>query len=379
MQKQNQQSKTTTKTKRPGQSTSTTVTTVISKPNQNRKSNSNSKRKPSSPGLTGCATKYFIAVSNPWSPQARGACIPRNPCPPSQKVSMTTYLTVVIGINGIGFVAVSPCLASDSPIAWSSTATYAGSAITNLNCTNGGISGGETIVDYLMTPFKNAQLTGVFPEISGKIISTGVRSQYIGKLTDRNGLITCFHDPNHMTVATTPSNIRDRQEAVTRAVGSNPCELTIYGVDEREFQYPDGSSAGGLVENLKQIYPFSGGINVTGTEQFGRPVGAIVYYGAPGTTFDVEIIQHMEFVGRSATNSTPNVSDSSGFDMVTSALDRVPQILSTSTVQSFTSAASQALGQVSSQLGRAAVNAGANYLMKRTMTGPRYGQITELR
>jgi len=73
-------------------------------------------------GLSVCAAKYARALADPWSPESDGACIPKAPSRPSQKLKLFTRF-VVAGPQATSAsqtyipVFFMPCLAKDSPVA----------------------------------------------------------------------------------------------------------------------------------------------------------------------------------------------------------------------------------------------------------------------
>lgn len=64
-------------------------------------------------GLSDCVYKYKVAISDPWNLQADGACIPRHPTRPSQKVKLFTRVPITMTSGGKLYIAVVPCLAKD--------------------------------------------------------------------------------------------------------------------------------------------------------------------------------------------------------------------------------------------------------------------------
>jgi len=73
-------------------------------------------------GLSVCAAKYAKALSDPWSPDADGACIPKAPSRASQKIKLFSRFVVAgpqttTAAQTYVPIFFTPCLSKDSPVA----------------------------------------------------------------------------------------------------------------------------------------------------------------------------------------------------------------------------------------------------------------------
>lgn len=289
---------------------------------------------------------------------------------------------MVIGTNGVGYVAICPSIATDRVSALMTTATASDqlsqapvNRLTFANYTAGEYTG----LALPRLPFPSAGLTGVSSAISfGRIVSVGVRIQYTGKLVDRNGTYTCFHDPNHQNLAQLQySTVRAQPAALTTPVGANPCEITLFAIDENEYDYPRRADVT-TPDAIVGTYPFSQGVAQTGGWTGVGASPAFIYaIGDPGTTFDVQLIMNAEFIGSNTIGNTLNVADSRGFDIVTTALSSAQKMLETDSGRSFASTVSSAVTSAAKQMAASAISSGLQYTMKNSRTG-RLSQI-ELR
>lgn len=322
--------------------------------------------------MSECAAKYAIAIVDPWNPEVEGVCVPSNPARPTFKV--TSYLrgTMAIGTGGVGFVAVSPCLANDRVAAYFTNGLYTGTSI-NCSATLGAVGTyGATMTNL---PYGAASLTTsnpyeVYP-ISGRIVSCGLSIRYTGTELNRGGLTFCYSDPDHESVNTlTPDNLGAKLE--TSIEGNTPdrssCWVSASAIRADELTFPDVSQNTAQVDvNLLTVYPFSSANSVTsaaGDLAYGAPIMAAAVTGTSGNTYEFEYVQHSEFIGAAAQPFlTQNSSDATGLALVQTAAGRLPSAKRANPNVSLKKLMKRELVKAAKEIGPSAFKAGTAMLM----------------
>lgn len=272
--------------------------------------------------LSECASKYAAAVSDPWSPEAAGACVPTFPSRPSQKVTAFARFTVTVGTNGFGFVLFAPTTANDSTGYYYSTASYAGTTATCL------AGSGVTFGSYTNLPYNKADQVPTTSSvgsntIGGRIVSFGASAQYTGTELNRGGLIYTLSEPGHFDMeGFTLANFGSYRECDIDRVSNSKKWLTVYGQSASEVQYPDDwLTINTTVNELAAVFPFSRHNHQTHNTFAGAPIAGFAFTGTAGNTFEVECVMHLEYVGyKCQPVLTPSHSDARGFEIVQQAL-----------------------------------------------------------
>jgi hypothetical protein len=263
-----------------------------------------------------------------------------------------------------GYIVVTPSLANDSPVAWYSTnngttgyvpvtattmaspfpITYA----TSLKNTATGVSTFTGVSTN--TPYSGAQLTATStggPAVSGRVVSVGISIQYSADEYLRGGTYYLYSDPNHANCnAIAPNTLGSIAETKVVRITERKEFMMCAGVTEDEWSYYNLQSYdSGAV--APEVYPFgqsqllSAGqttttaSTTTGAYGFtssapasGAPMCILIAPSSPSThmaQFEVEIVQHIEFVGTAATAMcTANTADSVGFETVVAAAAQLP-------------------------------------------------------
>jgi len=223
-------------------------------------------------GLSHCAMKYAIAVADPWNKEAQGACVPRHPSRPSQKITIFNRFQMTIGGAGsgtnstVGIIAIAPSLANDAPAIFYSTNAM---GLTSLPSS---AAQAQRIIPFLQgvfpnSPYSSSQFTttsgaGAGPSVQGRVVSAGVSIQYMGSELYRGGTYSMYVSPNHdnmLNYAGTALNSYD--ETLIERIGEGKQWLVTSGLDETELVYnlsttmmTDGTS---LTTPL--VYPYSNG------------------------------------------------------------------------------------------------------------------------
>lgn len=328
--------------------------------NNNKQNNSQRKRKPkparsSTPagvGISHCAMKYALAISDPWNNMARGACIPRHPSRPSQKITAFQRITVTIGSGGFGYVLYSPTLANDVYYLYYSGSTYAGAIATVSSATVGNNSVAFPTLPYSKTNFIVAA-SSTSPSVAGRIVSANLSWQYTGTVSDMGGLTYALCHPDHNNLNSEAAGLTSYAETEVIRNDSRRHWVGASSLDDEEVAYSEGhSSTGAAHTDVAVLYPYSNreAHNTTDTSVGGSPI-AVWFTGKAGNTFEVEILQHMEFIGaKTQSMLTPTHSDSVGFEVVQNAASRLPQMIQANPGTSRKSLMSQALNIIGSEM-----------------------------
>jgi len=206
-------------------------------------------------GLSHCAAKYALAIFDPWNPDSQGACIPRHPSRPSQKITLFSKTQVQFGQAAystgntnatIGAIFMTPSLASDAP-----TMFYTPNSPSYLPITS--LPSDSDIFTYSLpwltpiygnAPYSASQMTetgsnsGGSPQASGRIVSHGVSISYKGVTFNEGGIYTMFVSPNHDNMLNyAPSALAGYDETLTNTISRSTEWLNVSGIDETELVY----------------------------------------------------------------------------------------------------------------------------------------------
>lgn len=277
--------------------------------------------------MSPCAQKYALAICDPWNPDAQGACIPRFPARPSQKVTCFYRDTAYIGTAGAGQIMFSPTISNNSTSVFYTTAAYTGTTATSILTTTTGI----TSASVANLPYTSNQLIGtpgsafLSPSVTGRIVSVSLRAQYTGTILNCAGMWRSLSSPDHENL--NGINVGDYTEAEIKAIRpNNGCTVIASAVSDRETEYSKSQWLSQAEDDLATIYPYSNGNALNSTETtIGAPVLKIGFTGTPGESIYFEIVLHVEYVGvLTSGRVTPSHTDSRGFEMVQQAAARIP-------------------------------------------------------
>jgi hypothetical protein len=310
--------------------------------------------------LTQCTARYALACVDPFAPEARGACVPVGSAP-SQKTHAFLRFDVTIGTSGAALLYFSPALSNDCASVFYTTSTWTGSTLMPFSAGGTlGASGSSATLNAGWTqgshngPYNSAKFitnevnsTPNDTQVSGKIVSAGLRTQYTGTTLNESGLYYCYHDPSHSSVSgLSAANIGNFGDANVEGVSRKPCTLVVHAVDADEQNYSNSVVTNPTLAAsvCPLIYPFSGGdyywysnygSTTTGFAisqsiggygvPVGVPVGVIGMTGVAGQTVHVECILHFEYTGLAAAAMlTPTAPDIQGANNVITAALSVP-------------------------------------------------------
>jgi len=283
--------------------------------------------------LSACAQKFAIACAAPFSPGAVGACIPRHPSPPSQKISVVSKFNLFTGTGGLGFFAFSPSTTLDAPYGWSTLATYSQTSDLLVLSANDtpitGISPRYFSLPYNNNEVQNGNATDGYT-LEARVISMGVRVTYVGSLMSESGTYTTYISPTHNNVlrysggsVSTAAQFTALPLARTTAITREPIECSAFPVDENECVYQSQ-----VASNYNLFNPYSGSASFNNSYTFtpsgsaisvGAPIGLIIVQQPTASlgSFLVEVIQHIEYTGEKVQPvAQRNDVDTVGFETV---------------------------------------------------------------
>lgn len=331
------------------------------------------KRQPESKqaALPACTLKYALAISDPMSPAARGACVPFG-SNASQKVTALIRFDTKFGTNGIAAFLAAPCTASNLPSVYYTTEDYTGTSSTDLfpwassgsqatpailkvGWSSAGHNGPYRAADLADLGATLADTAANMPQISARIVSAGYRVQYTGTTLNESGMFTCLQDPAHGCLSGQDiASIQTTADTMVEGLSRAPCTLRMHGVEEDEMEFPklevSAFTNGTLpVSHQKNLYPFSPSVGWresptgrdmefvfahglgtstplnAGTLAYGCPSGVVIVSGKAGESLHVEITLHLEFIGnRPSAFYTPVTADPQGAQLVRTAALTIP-------------------------------------------------------
>jgi len=266
--------------------------------------------------MSKCALKLALAMANPFDPACAGVCgIGGSSSADTLKSTVSKRFTVSVGVNGYGYIWISPCLAMDGGCIFSTDATYNGGANADLTSAPNVLATGVNEIAVNQLPFTNGYLTGSTTSngvaVAGRILASGLTGQYIGTALDRGGMIVTHRSPLHanesvkqnatggVTTFNTVLGYADSDEIFGPAHGD--IWLNDFPTDDVERSFQTGDST-----NLEVVYPYSSNENLLGNVTYvsscgsGAPVGSptmiICIQGTPGNSYAMEYIQHSEYL-----------------------------------------------------------------------------------
>lgn len=327
------------------------------------------------------ATKYFHALTNPFSHLADGAFVPRFPVTSSSKMRLMSQFQFVIGTGGVGFALFYPTVVVDMPYGVCSTALFAGTESVDKFTSDGVVQN----LYFANSPYTAASLcvdsNNASSAVQTRIVSFGVIAEYTGTELNRSGQYFLYEDPTHANAVQTRSNLGLRPECVTRSMSVDPIvELNLHPVRISEFDFTNdtNSSNSVRVESLPVLYPWCAQNGAAeydwqndtrvpdafrNENQYIRaPIAVIVATGVAGSTINCKVACHCEFTGLAAAyNSTQTSVDEAGSNAVLSAVSRIPYTLMEH------SSSSRPLPKHAS-IGRQILSAGAKELIRAGAT-----------
>jgi hypothetical protein len=174
-------------------------------------------------------------------------------------------------------------------------------------------------------PYDRSQLgdttEGGNPAVSGRIVSAGIAIQYTGQSQNRGGLTRAYTDPNHSNLFGQDFAQNTAPGVAIQTVSDRKHKYAISAIDTDEWEYNNGEVTAADL----RYYPYSQGRTLNNTDV---SIGGAPFFWdittTPGNTVFVEIIEHLEYIGRLTGSSlTASHADSAGFEKVAAASAKV--------------------------------------------------------
>jgi hypothetical protein len=231
-----------------------------------------------------------------------------------------------IGTMGYGFLAISPCVANDCA---SFVVTDGAYVRRDMNPFTGGLPlVGIGVGTMFNSPYTTTQLlSNVSPAavLSSRIVGVGARLWYTGKTIDMAGTVYSFRDPQHNSIQIDGTNPGAAHSADIGYFGRRR-ETSVENFDRHQRSISDfafieseqdmntfnTNSQHSSNPRTSSIYPFSSGAtgfwdeltsslttHTSGVSPvvMGIPTCGFQMIGTPGTSFNFEIMYHIEYGG----------------------------------------------------------------------------------
>lgn len=300
-----------------------------------------------------CLKRWFDCVTDPFSQNAQGACIPAG-----ANISSNRYMgylrgDIYIGTAGVGFMALSPSPFNDVNSIWVSDATFTGTT-SSIPLVSGvslqvGVSGFQmTNNRFSANSILNSNNTQRDMPVQARIVGGGLRIYYTGTELNRSGLVSIYSNPQHMcavydavTGLSSTGSLGTKQETALFPTTRTPYEYPLFPHTDEELGYYSftNSGLGSSAALTHCAYPWSGGLQAfkgDGSTVLagltsggvailaGQPTTVVIVTGKPGETFHYEVAIHCEAVGDLTEGMRlPADSDPMGVDAMMAAMSRL--------------------------------------------------------
>lgn len=228
-----------------------------------------------------CVKVYAKAITNPFDPSIRGkVCAPVFPSRPSQKITGSCFFpSFTTGTNGQGFVMADFTGANDEAPIYVTDSSYA-TSLFSYSAT--GVS-----ANAWKTPYGSIVAGTGITALAFRVVSAGFRFRYTGTELNRGGTVLGIVHPSQGELA--GQSINDYNVAQVRRypVTREWQYMTVTAQSVEDLNYvPDRPNANTV------LYPWTRS-NAGGA----RPFAALVFNSKALNTFEVELIEHLEFCG----------------------------------------------------------------------------------
>lgn len=243
-----------------------------------------------------CTRHYVSARIDPFNSPA-GACLPcADFSQPSAKFKTICSGALQLGTTGFGFVAFLPAWGVNSNNVSSTTSASVGGINTNFGSFTNLITSSFTELPYPAASFGS--------DLEGRFVAGGIRIRYTGKYADQNGLIVAYCDLDHSSVTNAQSfqtiaNLRNTRRIVVTGT------VFAAGKDLWNAQVCDNGPV------LSSEYSYAAASSVQST-----PYMILAIQGIAGDSYEFEVVQHCEIIGRAVANLTASHTDPVGFPAV---------------------------------------------------------------
>jgi hypothetical protein len=314
---------------------------------------------PKGTGLSPCAALYAKAVMNPFSTFDELPCVPCMTPQPTQRFRLLKRGTFVIGTASVGWISWCPRNpTSDVRSVQYTTAAYAGTQFAQA------VTAGTVQAQKDAMPYANADFFDPNASKSSRCVASGMRIRYVSALQSLGGTVLgCRTESKSALSVFTEAQLTANPDNVFTAVA--PDWLTL-------LYTPQESEDTDLTEG-----PVNWSTSTEGNLNYG-----FLVHGAPGLTFEWELVEFHEFAGADSTfNSLPGVTKThadpvglsrvlEGVQMPIKDLDHKPWVKEAcDTVIEMMAHSDSAARTVEDLLGLAGINMGGVAKLATTLLG----------
>lgn len=264
--------------------------------------------------LSDAASVFALACTDPWNQLCNNVSMPTMSAGASYKCRVIKRLIVTSGASGYGFVAFAPALANDvNSLIYSSASTWTGSAVTTTT------AAGLSLAALDKLPFASASLTDLTATngVAGRIISYGIKINYIGTEVDKGGVYYTYVSSSRESVnGYTADTLGALVQTALRPIDRREMNAVVTPTNRHESDYSNEDQT----DTDLILYPYSNSAAYTAGTSI-PAIGCILIQSKTGNTFEVQVVQHVEYIGKGAQPFlTETRSDVVGFEEVISAV-----------------------------------------------------------
>jgi hypothetical protein len=278
--------------------------------------------------LEPCTHKYLIASTNAFSPKALGVCNPAGTERYTYQAHSVNRWLANVGTSGLGWILVSPSIASNGICAFYTTPTYTGTTYASPFSAANTLNTGVNSITPNILPFNVDTLvpttTQDQPLVMGRVVTIGLRSTYVGTELNLGGMYYALMDPIHnSTSGMYAAAMSYYGELVSVPITRKPLDMSFTSLfpweDCMSYSNPAATASNGTTgtSGFLVVNPWSttqnwattyGGTTTyyyanpgtTAAVEVGTPPLVLLFSGASGNGFNMEYIQHVEYTGQSA-------------------------------------------------------------------------------
>ncbi len=262
--------------------------------------------------LTDVASAFAIAITDPWHEMCARVGIPTGNAGPSYKLRTVKRIVATTGTAGYGFACFAPVTANDVATVAYSGSTYAGTVFRTTTAT-----AGVSVTSMNKLPFTSAQVTDQTQTnaVSARVVSYGWKITYTGTEQNKGGVYYTVNMPDRSPIdGLGVADIGDYPQTRVLAIDRQTEDGTLHPVNWHEWSYSNSDTQ----DTDQMIYPYSDG--AAGSATAVPAIAGVLWNAVAGTTFEVQLVQLIEYIGRGAQPFlTPSSSDIQGFEDVIAA------------------------------------------------------------
>jgi len=258
-----------------------------------------------------------------------------------------------IGAQGVGYVALMPCLTNDLPCVFFTNNLFNHDTLYMVN--TAGVLRNGVVTANVNSPYVSSQLVAGASydntALDGRVVVASLRVSYTGPLLSTSGLTTGYVNPRHSSIESVRtgtgtgfahpgiSYFQSMQESSICPFSPKPCTISMGAALPHEYGF--GGTVGDNLDQAATLagYPYSNGDNlfnlVDGGNPFvvngiavGVPTAVMMMSGQPGVSFHFSVILHCEVVGQAAAPSyTPSLANPGEAQKIYSAAAGIPAMI----------------------------------------------------